>query len=543
MFPIPQAPSAIAHRGKLPFLAAKPMSLEATGASPGSDFVLHRVCRPAEEMRSYRFYVDVTAPSMGGALDTRFWTREIPRVCHMNATIWHAVVSLGSVHEHYVSGKPVGSRPNGFALRHFNAAIAELTKPSARPQAWVALVASTLFTFVSILDGQLEQALLHFQAGCKLLLEAQKNASETIDSDSSDSDDQAPMRRTSSPDANPVALSSLHSILLNFETLAAKLDVKTTSQPPKLLTPKSRYSAWETYQFPQLPPAFGRCFTARNLGQAVAAAESMFMSLVISFLRRGIVLRQLYSQGGFDLLGGTAPYRDPVAVTEGFIEIQQGIDMFRSELDRGLKIRPTEMKELRKAYLSLCFIHNVNRFMLSHDPDEPDEQKRREGFPALCERSIDLVEHIYRLESKVGCLRSGGETVTTATVMNPLMFLAKTGFDRATRERAIRLLYVPRVEGVWDSHMTATIAHRMLVRETAATREYRMQPHLDDVVIDHPTARGWDVRRDDREFIHPLGRIANYNMSFTGSKEAVLYLRTWKEWLEGSPGTESLISW
>ncbi|KLP21621.1 uncharacterized protein LW94_12557 [Fusarium fujikuroi] len=78
-----------------------------------------------QEVRSYRFFLEVTAPSLAGAFYADFWLTEVPRVCMSDAAIWHAVVSLGSAHEDFTEHGQ-GSR-SMFALEQFNAAIRSLT--------------------------------------------------------------------------------------------------------------------------------------------------------------------------------------------------------------------------------------------------------------------------------------------------------------------------------------------------------------------------------------------------------------------------------
>ena len=520
------------------------------GRDPGADLILHKTGRPPNELRSYRFFVDVAAPSIGGATNPDFWSREVPRLCRLSPAIWHAAISLSSAHESYVSGlsRDTSSISKASTLQHFNAAIRELTGPSATLHPWEALTASTLFTCISILEGQLEQATIHFKAGCKLLGEAQ-NLTPPMRSGGPEkvpaaTPDQHSRSRTTFVDSEiPVSLASVQSVLLSFEIVAAKLDAARTSRPPSLLVPGRGFSAWERYQAPLAPPVFGRYLNGDNLTKAVTAAESLFMTLVISTMVQSNRLKQLFSEGGYERLQTEPPYQDTDNHIQAFKELQRALLIFRTELLKRPSITTTDLTDLRKAYLSLSVIHGANRLMLMKDPEKPDQQARYRSLPSLCEEIVNSATELFLLESKVGCLRSGG-SIPNATVMNPVTYVVKCGFNRATREEAVKLLEIPRIEGIWDSHMAASIARSMLARETAASQEYRLCSHLDNVVIHHPTARGWNTE-SVQDYIHPLARICNYSMKFKGSggRDAILVLRTWKEWLEASPGTKSLISW
>lgn len=84
-----------------------------------------------KELRSFRFFVDVTAPSLGGGFDSIFWKTEIPRACHLDSAIWHAIISLASAHESSVFTVPAGTSitlDNLHTLVHYNLAFQDLLK-------------------------------------------------------------------------------------------------------------------------------------------------------------------------------------------------------------------------------------------------------------------------------------------------------------------------------------------------------------------------------------------------------------------------------
>lgn len=198
--------------------------------------------------------------------------------------------------------------------------------------------------------------------------------------------------------------------------------------------------------------------------------------------------------------------------------------------------------QLRKALVSLCALQATNRLFLMQDPDEPDRQRRLAGLPALCTEVVDLCEDFLALETTVGCLRAGNP-ISAPTITKLLAALAKSGFGRETRERAVRLLFTPRLEGLWDSRMGAHIVQRMLDRETEKNKEYQEQRDLDGVVIDNPIGRGWVATGESEESIHPLARVCHSTRDFLSGRKVKLTIWTWKEWLEGSPGGEAIISW
>lgn len=535
-----------------PRLIAPRLSPQAT-----ADLVLLRTGKPADELRSYRYFQEVTAPSIAGAMNSEFWYTELPRVCEGDPALWHAVVSLGSAYETYLCnvnselpGKPANQR-NAKTLTQFNAAIRGLKKSLSSPgNLWKALTASAVFICVLILDGQVEEARLHFRYACRLLNE--------IDSESSkeslgDPGEAAYGTRPRKPSSLPVSLESLRAILIGFEFVATKLNPTTTAEAPKLITSNYQdyHSAWKVFTVPPIPTNLNAGYlNVSNLAKAARAAESLFMTLVVESLKNIHYFRSLYAEGGFALVQAAPKYKDSEICVRSFKTIQRALALFRADLEgpRGKRIRPTELRELRKAYLFLRIIQETNRSILQEDPDEPDPHRRLKSLHGLCSTLIDLTEQVYELSTSVGCHREGGP-VPTSTVMNPLVHVVRTGFHRASRERSIRLLSEPRLEGIWDSRMVAEMAKKFLNRETVATEEYRRMPELDGITIDHPSARGWDGslnepgQEEQGEFIHSLARICMYSIEVSSAREVNVTLWTWKEWLERGPGETSYMTW
>lgn len=226
--------------------------------------------------------MEVTAPSVAGALQTDFWLLEIPRVCHSDPAIWHATVSLGAAHEAYVSGRPLVTTASSFALEHFNLAIAALMEAGSSAEWWRALTASTIFTCICVLDGQLEQARLHFRSGCKLLGALQATTLST--SAEGGQPKRAIVCAASELSKAPVSISSIRSMLISFEMVEAKLDRGKISEPPALLSDDDNYGMWKSYTVPWMPPGHGRYLSSQTLSKAILAAGSLFMNLIIDSL-------------------------------------------------------------------------------------------------------------------------------------------------------------------------------------------------------------------------------------------------------------------
>ncbi|OQE46943.1 hypothetical protein PENCOP_c001G02712 [Penicillium coprophilum] len=124
------------------------------------------------ELRSFRFFVDVTAPTLGGVFDPTFWKAEIPRACYLDGAIWHAIISLASAHESAVSTVPVGMPimpDNVHTLLHYNLAVQNLLKSYSPEGWWRVLTLSILFTSICCLENKYPEAQMHFKYGYKLI--------------------------------------------------------------------------------------------------------------------------------------------------------------------------------------------------------------------------------------------------------------------------------------------------------------------------------------------------------------------------------------
>lgn len=51
------------------------------------------------EARAFDFYLQCAAPALGGVLDREFWQVLLPRLCHQDATIKHAVLAISTLYE------------------------------------------------------------------------------------------------------------------------------------------------------------------------------------------------------------------------------------------------------------------------------------------------------------------------------------------------------------------------------------------------------------------------------------------------------------
>ncbi|KAI3581790.1 hypothetical protein IWW34DRAFT_614950 [Fusarium oxysporum f. sp. albedinis] len=417
---------------------------------------------------SYRFFLEVTAPSLAGAFYADFWLAEVPRVCMSDAAIWHAVVSLGSAHEDFAQHGQ-GSR-------------------STR---------------------------IHLQAGCNLLRELEGLATKG----------RTTLNQEQLPEAAqdeswistvPVSIAPIQSILVTLELQLEALGHGGITESPALLLRNKTLNTWRYYTAPR--PSHRP--TPDTINQAYCAAESLFSGLILFSQEHAKQLGDLQTgKSGPAGLSMLAARQD--AHTRCYKEISKAMDIFQQE------VNATQREP--HAMLPLHLFQSANRLLLIQDPEEHDLVKRQNDLPALYKSIVDLAEQIMNLDP-----------VKTRRVSytQHLFLVAHSGIGQSTRRRAVTLLRRPRLEGGWDSLISASLAEAIMDREREAACEYRLELGLD---AGTDGGEGKDGQKEEE--VDPMFRIFNITFAFTGQREARAVLRTWREKLDDVAGRSRVIRW
>ncbi|KAH7199029.1 uncharacterized protein B0J16DRAFT_298836 [Fusarium flagelliforme] len=469
--------------------------------NPAADLKLILPRQSPDELRSYRYFLEVTAPSLAGTFYSEFWLTEVPRVCLLDAAIWHAVVSLGSAHEDFAENGR-GSR-SLFALKQFNSSICCLTESRSPRHAdqWRALVISAIFTHVCTIKGLHDQTRIHLQAGCNLLQELQ--GCGTGDAKTS----QQHTKPESWISSVPISIAPVQSILMNLKLHANALDHGGIVDCPTLLSQNKTINAWRFYT----APSPSTILTQEHIRQTHRAAESLCSGLILFSQENAKHLLDLHTgKSGLDGLSMLAARQE--MHTRCFNEISKALEMFQQEMTT-----PGGPKLEAHTILPVRLSHTTNRVLFIEDPAEHDLVKRQQGLPALFTSIVDLCEKIMNLDP----------TKTRGVSYTPQLFLvAHSGTELATRQRAVSLLRHPRLDGGWDSLISASVAEAIMDREREAAFQY----------LGIETA----MQEDETD---PMFRIYNFTFAFRGSREAQIVLRTWYEKLNEIPGQVRLIQW
>lgn len=121
------------------------------------------------QRRSFSFFCERTIPQLTGYYGSEFWSRLVLQASQHQPAIWHSLVALGSLHEHFEYDQQVpGFWPkrlarDNFAIQEYITAISSLLRPSIHPATGlriepsvdVCLISCILFTCFEVSTARL----------------------------------------------------------------------------------------------------------------------------------------------------------------------------------------------------------------------------------------------------------------------------------------------------------------------------------------------------------------------------------------------------
>ncbi|KAF7949632.1 uncharacterized protein EAE97_003141 [Botrytis byssoidea] len=145
--------------------------------SPSSSVIL----TSDREREAFHFFVNMTAPMMGGFGKESCWSEMIPQAAHHEPSIRHAVIALGALHHSKErssrstsSNKLFSSAEEQFPLLEYNRAIKCLVEPFAKKERQamgVSLINCVLFSAFEMMQGNYGHGAAHQESGSKILCE------------------------------------------------------------------------------------------------------------------------------------------------------------------------------------------------------------------------------------------------------------------------------------------------------------------------------------------------------------------------------------
>lgn len=548
-----------------------------------------------QELRSFHFFLNVTAPVIAGVFDADFWLTDIPRTCHLDPAIWHAAVSLGAVHESCIASQGAAQEPTAFSLQQMNAVVRHLVHlPSSRTvleERSRALTASVLFTYLYSIQGLYSQSSLHLGAAKNLIQEIEGRRTRKSRSRSATAEPVDPNAAPTTPEcftgnALPYTLKPLLSVVANLEVHSQAIQNVGVSVTPAVLGEADIYTAWRYYTAPAGISSsrlcqHGKCVPSRatpaNLSRAGRAFESLLNALVTLSQQNSAEVARLVLEGEDALLLTLIRHQQPHS--RAFRELDIAINIFaRDTADEcmcfGLA-NPAPTQHQKKAIDALRLYHaTCYPVLFEKTPCDPpadgspspeiyhplvlfgkpahnsvDENSLhldpRAALAGHVARTLDIAESILRDESPPARADASNFTPTLPTTQ-PLFIMAHIhGLAPALRRRVIELLRrYPRREGLYDSVFAAALAELSMEQErTLAAQEGKGGDGGSWAAVSSVQAGHTSGEREAMSVPPPASKLYGAAVTFTGAHSARVMMQTWADWVADKPGQEVALSW
>jgi hypothetical protein len=493
---------------------------------------------------------------LAGVFDVDFWVVEIPRACFVDRAIWHAAVSLGTVYEAYLARNmpratpsAVHSHEDDFVLQQCNLSIRSLTESSScKTDKWRTLTASVLFTYLCSLQNLHKQSRMHLTAGHRILEaiqkdERKKRLSPTLITTPEPVEHGQEVVVIESSSTIPVSIPTLQAVIANLESHAKALENGGLKYET---TVNHNYNLWHFYR---APPSIGlvaapapltrpvvlQYATREHVIKANRAAESLLYGLVLYSQRNSDRLADVIRKGDKESLDALIQGQEPHS--RCFAEISGALHAFSIETGAyadSIQSAEGVDRSTFKALLSLRLFVMTLRLLLFRNPESPDQQTSTAYLCTQYRDIVDLAERILQLDDS-----DRSSFIPSPSPTQSLFLVAHSGFPQSIRRRAISLLRVhPRCNGLWDTTFSAALAEMMMEHEQAVARQRVSSEELEDAT---PT----QSNDGDAEsgVVNTLDRIHSYRVIFQRDRQAIVSRRTWKDFLDGLPETQSLLTW
>ncbi|KAM5349897.1 hypothetical protein ACJ41O_006402 [Fusarium nematophilum] len=121
------------------------------------------------ESRALQFFYSETAPQLSGLFGHSFWSRSVLQFSLSEPAIRHALASVATLHERYLSpGLDIDGVPS-LALLSYNRAIRCLINMTSREDTHIVVAAGIIFTCLEFMKGDINAATMHLANTTKLL--------------------------------------------------------------------------------------------------------------------------------------------------------------------------------------------------------------------------------------------------------------------------------------------------------------------------------------------------------------------------------------
>lgn len=387
-----------------------------------------------EERRAFQFFREHSTADFPGFFESSFWSRLVLQASHAEPSIRHAVIALGSLHEH-VRQEEWTSLKNGrtcdpFALQQCNKAIGHLNQiicSNGQRSKEMLLMSCAIFVCFESLQGNYESALSHMLGGLRIFRDWQAEAGKI-----------SPARTASSPQHQ-------QSIDSEIVQMFSRLNVQMLVFPDTHLIPADFVKQAVHQVIDPFPGTFTTLKEARDC-----------LDNCMSYQLQASAAAYFNGQSSENNVG---PGRPQHAANEDLLpQWSASFDAFVEKA--GPSLRPEELQGVELLQIQ----YNCAKILLSID--FPPRETAFDEFAALFENVVCLATSvIHKSGLAENSERQGNFSFETA-IVPPLYFTATRCRDSWIRRQALSLLAsTSRQEGLWNSGMLSRIAERLILIE------------------------------------------------------------------------------
>ncbi|KAM3078054.1 hypothetical protein ACMFMG_002645 [Clarireedia jacksonii] len=423
------------------------------------DFLSPSLFTSEQERYSFHFFHTKTAPQLEGYSNSGFWDRFVLEASHWEASVRHAAIALGALHERFeledgfITNIKEDTEENSFALRQYVKAINCLVQPSislagrhTRRSANVALMTCVLFVCFETLRGHHDAALAHIDGGIRILSEMQNTEGGIT-----------------APSNSPIHSSSVEALPLStFRIIFSRLDTQAS-----VLTSRARIiDGYESSLYPSPIPE-----TFRSLKEARESLESVWACSA-----RNLLSCSMYNGVPLPLTinSETAPL------------VLSRLESWNTAFELYLRMAygkrgPDRVRDVDKKAVNVLRIQKLVTEVLfsASKAIQPANETSWDVFRFEYDAITNWAAEIVYANPETRGERNPSAIFTLDTgIIQPLFFVATKCRYRRTRSRAIALLKNSnRQEGLWHSVLTARVAERIQeIEEDGLSEEEDLVP-------------------------------------------------------------------
>ncbi|KAK3191677.1 hypothetical protein K4F52_002100 [Lecanicillium sp. MT-2017a] len=425
--------------------AAAASSTPLGNTQPSMALAPSRVKLNRQDLHAFNILRQKTMGQITGMFDRAFWTVDVLRASHVYPAIWHACLAISAMHERLAlpattsKDRETRRSRHAFALGQYNTAIRHLVEIAAKPRLSdsdqeTIVLASTLFTGICCMDGDVTQAIIHARNGLGVFYQWQKTRPSGVRGD---------YRTGRVLSSDTLTTLTAHVSLQVFDRTCI------VDNPP-----------------PHIPPELFQCAETPFMSANAAYQELVPIASTLLELSQDRILRRISTIHVEEDTTAAAALRDSYLAA---------LRAWEGKFEEYLATRDPSSDDQHCILMLRLLWMCVTIYTQDRSSVEPGLTRREfEHYVPSFERFVELAEQLY--EEQDAAETEGPPVFSFSLALCKFIFYVGL-VCRSTRLRE-RLTSVlrrnPRRDGVWDSEMVALVLEAVVAFEERTQREALM---------------------------------------------------------------------